>query len=267
MTKSDRRRLLQIMGVAAVAPTTLIACNVGGTTNQTTVISTSNVSTASASAATTTASNLDGSCSAIPSEVAGPYPADGSDINGVNALALSGIVRSNIKGSLTTSGVAAGVPLTINLKLVSQSCTSLAGYAVYLWHADRDGNYSLYSPSIVNENYLRGVQVADADGNLTFTTIFPGCEAGRYPHVHIEVFQALADATKGSNNIKTSQFTFTSTVFAAIYASAGYTTSATNLAATNLVTDSVFSDGASLQTANTSGSLSSGYSAALQIGI
>ena len=272
MAKSDRRSLLQIMGVAFIAPGSLIGCNVGGTTNQTTVVSSSKLSTASASGASsttgnTTNTNLDGSCSVIPSEITGPYPADGTDTSGVNALTLSGIVRSNIKGSLTTSNVASGVPLTINLKLVSQSCTSSSGYAVYLWHADQDGNYSMYSPSIINENYLRGVQVTDLSGNVSFTTIFPGCEAGRYPHVHIEVFKTLADATTGSNNIKTSQFTFSSKEFAAIYASTGYANSATNLAATSLFTDSVFSDGSSLQIANTAGNVSSGFSAALQIGI
>lgn len=62
---------------------------------------------------------------AIPSETAVPFPGDG--INGPNALVLSGVVRSNIKGSLTTATVASGVPLTINLKLVSASCADLAG--------------------------------------------------------------------------------------------------------------------------------------------
>src|SRR4051812_14186952 len=57
-----------------------------------------------------------GTCSTIPSETAGPYPGDGT--NGANALALSGIVRSDIRSSLgSASGVAQGVPLTVKLRL------------------------------------------------------------------------------------------------------------------------------------------------------
>ncbi|MDO8767869.1 MAG: intradiol ring-cleavage dioxygenase [Burkholderiaceae bacterium] len=249
----DRRRLLRMLTLGAIAPASLMACN-SGTTDET--------STTTSTATTTTTS---GSCSAIPSETAGPYPGDGT--NGANALALSGIVRSNIKGSLTTSAVAAGVPLTITLKLVSQSCVNLAGYAVYLWHCDQDGNYSMYSSGVTNENYLRGVQVADNDGNVTFSTIFPGCYSGRYPHVHFEVFPSLAQATSGSNDVKTSQFTFSNSVFSAVYASSGYSASAGNLTGISLASDNVFSDGASLQVASTSGSESGGYTASLQVAV
>jgi hypothetical protein len=83
-----------------------------------------------------------------------------------------------------------------------------AGATVYLWHCDRDGNYSMYSSGMTPENYLRGVQEADADGVVTFTTIFPGCYDGRMPHVHFEVYPTLAKAASAANRIKTSQFTF-----------------------------------------------------------
>jgi protocatechuate 3,4-dioxygenase beta subunit len=258
-----RRQLLRMMGLAAIAPATLMACNAAEdtTTTTTSAATTSGTTTTGTTTTTTTA----GSCSAIPSETAGPYPGDGT--NGPNALTLSGIVRSNIKGSLTTSTQAAGVPLTINLKLVNTSCADLAGYAVYLWHCDQNGNYSMYSSSVVNENYLRGVQVADAGGNVSFTTIFPGCYSGRYPHVHFEVYPSLAQATSGNSDVKTSQFTFTDSVFSAIYASSGYSASAGNLSGTSLSRDNVFSDGAGLQVAATSGSVSGGYTASLQVAV
>lgn len=242
----DRRRLLRMMSVGAVAPVALLACGDG---------------TTSSSAST---SSSGGSCSIIPSETAGPFPGDGT--NGPNSLTMSGIVRSNIKGSLTTSNVAAGVPLTINLKLVNSGCTNLAGYAVYLWHCDKDGNYSMYG-NVAGESYLRGVQVTDAGGNVSFSTIFPGCYSGRYPHVHFEVYPSLAVATSGNSDVKTSQFTFTDSVFAAVYASSGYSGSAGNLAATSLSRDGVFSDGSSLQVATTAGSVSGGYTASLQIAV
>ena len=87
----------------------------------------------------------------IPEETAGPYPADSS--NGVNVLNLTGVVRSDITTSFAgLSGTAAGVPLTIALTLVSaSSCAPLANRAVYLWHCDRDGAYSMYSGSASGE--------------------------------------------------------------------------------------------------------------------
>src|SRR5262245_28733133 len=127
----------------------------------------------------------------VPEETAGPFPGDSS--NGPNVLNQTGVVRSDIRSSFAgLSGTAAGVPLTIELTIVSaSSCTPLAGYAVYLWHCDRDGNYSLYSSAAVNQNYLRGVQAADSTGKVRFTSIFPGCYSGRWPHIHFEVYRSL----------------------------------------------------------------------------
>lgn len=90
----------------------------------------------------------------------------------------------------------------------NQSCAPLAGYAVYLWHCTREGTYSMYSTSLTGETFLRGVQQADANGQLSFTTIFPGCYDGRYPHMHFEVYPSLAAATTASNAVLTSRLTF-----------------------------------------------------------
>ena len=91
----------------------------------------------------------------IPEETAGPYPADGS--SGVDVLSQSGVVRSDITSSFgTASGVAEGVPLTIRLKvydLNGEEATALTGAAVYLWHCNRDGEYSMYSEAVAEENY------------------------------------------------------------------------------------------------------------------
>ena len=89
------------------------------------------------------------------------------------ARAQSGIVRSDIRSSFGSSTTTApGVPLTITLKVVDQTGAAQAGHAVYLWHCDRDGKYSLYT--VPNENYLRGVQETAADGTVTFTIDLPG---------------------------------------------------------------------------------------------
>ena len=112
----------------------------------------------------------------IPEETAGPYPGDGS--NGVNVLSESGIVRSDLTSSFgSASGVAEGVPVTVKLKvydLNGTDVTPLAGAAVYLWHCDREGSYSLYSDGVADENYLRGVQETDADGTVAVHHDLPG---------------------------------------------------------------------------------------------
>jgi protocatechuate 3,4-dioxygenase beta subunit len=259
---ADRRQSMRWLLAGAAS---LHGCGGGGSSGTTaaTVGTTTTTTTTTASSA----------CAVIPEETGGPYPADGtnSGASGVaNALILAGIVRSDIRTSVATaSGTALGVPLTIKLKVVNvgASCASAAGATVYLWHCDRDGNYSLYSAGVTGENYLRGVQVADSDGYVTFTTIFPGCYAGRMPHVHFEVYPTLAKATLASNRIKTSQFTFPAATMTEAYTATGYSTSVRNLANISLATDNVFSDGVALQTAAVTGSVAAGYVATLQVGV
>ena len=229
----------------------------------------------SASTTTTGSASTGGSaaCSLIPEETAGPYPGDGSNrnANGVaNALILSGIVRSDMRASVAgASGVAQGVPLTIRLRIenVARGCAAAAGAAVYLWHCTREGGYSMYSNGIVGENYLRGVQEADSEGWVTFSTIFPGCYDGRMPHVHFEVYPTLARSTSAANRVRTSQFAFPLATLAEAYASSGYASSVANLARVSYATDNVFSDGTALQMASVTGNASQGYTATLTVGV
>jgi len=207
-------------------------------------------------------------CSLTPEETAGPYPGDGS--NGPNALALEGITRSDIRTSVGgASGTAAGIPLKVELTIAASDddCASLAGYAVYLWHCDRDGNYSMYSAAVVDENYLRGVQASDDDGTVTFTTTFPGCYSGRWPHIHFEVYASVEDAVGGGDPLLTSQLAFPADVCAEAYETAGYEASVTNLAGTSLESDNVFGDGVDAQLADVTGSAADGYTATLLVGV
>jgi len=205
----------------------------------------------------------------IPEETAGPYPGDGS--NGPNVLTESGVVRSDITTSFgSASGVAAGVPLTLRFKvydLTGEDAEILAGAAVYAWHCDSAGNYSMYDGDAVNENYLRGVQETGDDGWLEFTTIFPGCYAGRWPHVHFEVYESLDKATTASNKLRTSQLAFPQDVCEQVYATSGYEASVSNLAGVSLDSDGIFSDGYSLQQALMTGSVEEGFVATLSVPI
>ena len=65
--------------------------------------------------------------------------------------------------------------IELTLKDLTKDCAVGAGMAVYVWHCDRDGNYSLYGKDAAEQNYLRGVQVADEQGRVFFTSIFPAC--------------------------------------------------------------------------------------------
>src|SRR4249920_3687637 len=196
----------------------------------------------------------------IPEETSGPYPGDGS--NGANVLTQSGIVRSDITSSFGSSTTKAeGVPLTVTMTMsdFANSRSPLAGGAVYLWHCDREGRYSLYSQGVTNENYLRGVQETDDGGQVKFTTIFPACYSGRWPHIHFEVYPSLAKATNSANKIATSQIALHEATCQAIYATTGYEQSTSNLSRVSLASDNVFSDGYDLQMPTLTGDPSSGY--------
>lgn len=224
---------------------------------------------------TVTATSSSGEvCSVIPTETQGPYPGDGSNsANGsvVNALMLSGIVRSDIRTSVgSASGTAAGVPLTLRVRLVNvnAACATLEGWAIYLWHCTRDGKYSLYSSGVTGENYLRGVQATDSSGTATFTTIFPGCYSGRMPHIHFEVYRSTGTATSADNKLLTSQMAFPTEVCEAVYDTAGgYSASVNNLAQISFASDNVFSDGHDSQMLSITGDVGSGYVATITVGM
>jgi protocatechuate 3,4-dioxygenase beta subunit len=275
----ERRRALKWFAGAGTAA--LIAgCSGNGTSSDGVTVVTGSTPTPTPTTTSTPTptptSTSSGTCIADPSETGGPYPADGTNTSSgstSNALTVSGIVRSDIRSSfISTTTVAGGVRLDITLTVVdvNSTCAPLVGYAVYLWHCDRSGNYSLYTAAA--ESYLRGVQVTDANGQVTFTTIFPGCYSGRWPHMHFEVFSSLSAATGGRFAVLTSQLALPSAACTAVYAdTTTYPSSRTNLAAISLSSDNVFGDNTSAQiaamTPTVTGSSSAGYTGTATIGI
>jgi protocatechuate 3,4-dioxygenase beta subunit len=247
-----------------------------GTTSTTTTV-TPTASPTPSPTPTPTPTPTSETCTTIPTETGGPYPGDGTNTSQgstSNVLTASGIVRSDIRPSfLTTTTVAAGTQVTLTLTVVdvNSSCGPLAGYAVYLWHCDRGGNYSLYSGAPA-ESYLRGVQVTNAAGQVTFTTIYPACYSGRFPHMHFEVFSNLANATSGRFAVLTSQLAMPAAASAAVFADATlYPGSASRAASVTTSNDGVFGDNTAAQiaamTPTYSGSVSAGYTMAATIGI
>jgi protocatechuate 3,4-dioxygenase beta subunit len=216
-------------------------------------------------------------CIADPKETEGPFPADGSNrAHGTlaNVLKDSGIIRADMRRNLGGGAetAAPGAPLEVSATLVNvaSACAPLKGYAVYLWHCDAAGRYSIYD--LPEANYLRAVGESDADGKVRFTTIVPGCYAGRYPHIHFEVYPSLAKATDYRNRILTSQLAMPADLCRQVYGSdPNYKTSPENFAKFPLDSDGIFANNTpkqlAAQTVSVSGGLAAGYRGEVTIGV
>lgn len=283
-----RRRALAFMASAGTAAA-LSACggddssgssSSGSTSSSSTSSSsTSSSTTSSTSSSSTSGGSSDASCIADPTETNGPYPADGTNTasgSTSNVLTQSGVVRSDIRSSfIGSTNTAGGVQLEIELQLVdvSNGCAPIEGAAIYVWHCDASGLYSLYSSGVTTESYLRGVQVTDSDGKVTFTTIYPACYSGRWPHIHFEVFTGgLTSASTGRTAALISQLAMPAANNTAVFTGdSRYTASIANYNAISLSSDNVFGDNTSAQiaqqTPTLSGSLTAGYTGTAVIGI
>jgi protocatechuate 3,4-dioxygenase beta subunit len=226
----------------------------------------------------TAAANSGAVCVADPMETAGPFPSDGTNRIGgsvSDVLLDSRIVRSDIRGSFGASNLRAnGVPLRLTLRLLEArtSCRPLGNAAIYIWHCDSRGAYSLYADSLARVNYLRGVQVSGPDGEVVFQTVFPGCYFGRYPHIHIEVYPSLAATATRGGSILTTQLAMPRDVANAVYRGASdYSHSAENLLRITTQSDMVFADSSAaqiaLQTPALAGSAQSDYTGRATIAI
>lgn len=197
-----------------------------------------------------------GSCVLVPQETEGPYPL-------LAILSNTAMVRQDVTEGKT------GVPVTLTLKLVdvNDGCAPIVNAAVYLWHCDKDGAYSGYSQpgaNTVGETFLRGIQVSDADGEVTFATIYPGWYAGRITHIH---FQVYLNDELGGTATATSQIAFPEAVTTAVYDSALYSARGQNTSVPTFADDNVFSDGTTYQVAALAGDTTSGYTATLTVGV
>ena len=254
-TLVDRRRAL-FLGFGAVGAAGLAACGTKASESRPAV-------------PTPTTAKPKADLPEIPEDMAGPFPGDGS--NGPDVLEQSGVVRRDIRRSFGTgSAIAKGVAMTLNLTILNlaNGGAPYAGAAVYVWHCDRDGKYSMYDAGLEQENYLRGVQVADADGLVSFTSIFPGCYPGRWPHVHFEVYPSQSAITTSTRVVATSQVALPKHANNAVYASPGYQQSRIELSKFTLADDMVFRDDLAVhQMATATGDVGAGYTISLTVPI
>jgi protocatechuate 3,4-dioxygenase beta subunit len=169
------------------------------------------------------------------------------------------LYRSDIREGQT------GVALTTVLTFVNSNSSTLAripNLRVDIWQCNKDGVYSGFNNSGVNavgKTFLRGIQLTNALGTVTFRTIYPGWYAGRITHQHLQLF-------RGSTVVRTTQLAFPQAVTKAVYASRLYT-KGQNTSVSDFAHDHVFSDGVSTQLMTLTGSVTAGYKASLTIGV
>ena len=258
-TLVSRRGALGVLGAGSV--TAVLAACTGGSA------STTGAASDGGGASDAGGSGASSELTEMPGETAGPYPGDGS--NGADVLETSGVERSDIRSSIDGGTTAEGVPVDVTMTIIDMAGgdVPMEGAAVYLWQCDAAGRYSMYSEGVEDETYLRGVQIADAQGTVTFTSIFPGCYAGRWPHLHFEVFPDAESIVDATNAILTSQIALPQTEADGVYELTEYAGSAENLSQLTLETDGIFSDGYEQQLATLSGDLEAGYSFAIDVPI
>lgn len=108
----------------------------------------------------------------------------------------------------------------------------------------------------------------NANGAVTFTSIYPACHSGHWPHIHFEVYDDAATAVASGLIVETSQLALSREANDAVYATSGYEQGVRNAARVSLRSDNVFGDDGGIhQIATMSGSVAQGCTASLAIGV
>lgn len=199
-----RRQALTAIGTVGLGAF-LAACAANSTSttiagsSTTTTAGTTSTSGTGATTATTGVTSID--CVLVPEMTEGPYYLD------------LDLVRSDI----TEDRVGAPLALTIVVASVD-GCSPIQNAAVDLWHCDAEGIYSGFIAASTGQGsgtddsiFLRGTQLTDANGQVTFQTLYPGWYAGRTVHMHMKVHV-------GGNQIHTTQLFFDDAFTDQVYA-------------------------------------------------
>ena len=228
----NRREAIGVIGAAAGAALAF-GCSDSSTSPSTT--------TSTASTTTTTTGTTNAACAVTPQETLGPYPS------------LTDLIRSDIRESKS------GTVLTLTIKVVNvnTSCAAVSGANVEIWQCDAAGNYSEYGTQTA-QTYLRGIQTTNSNGEVTFTTIYPGWYQGRATHIHVEV-------TIGGVSKKATQIAFPESVNNTVYATGVYASRGANPMSN--ASDGIFADSLSSELVTPAGTPAAGYAASFQVGL
>nr|WP_314895740.1 intradiol ring-cleavage dioxygenase [uncultured Flavobacterium sp.] len=212
------------------------------------IIKACNSDDAISSTGTTTTGSTSGSCSVTSSETAGPFP----------TKTPSSLVTTNIVSDRT------GVGFTINvtIKNTNASCAALAGAIVDIWHCDKDGYYSEYggtgmqSVDFTAVHFLRGRQTTNANGIVSFKSIFPGWYTSRATHIHVHIYDA-AGTSLLVTQIAFPEGSGSAVAFVNASTANGYTKGMTGY--TYNASDNVFTDSVASELASVTGSVADGF--------
>jgi protocatechuate 3,4-dioxygenase beta subunit len=200
-----------------------------------------------------------GGCAVTPEGEIGPYFADDS---------ASGFDRSSIPSNLDGTSTQPGVPLTLTVSIVDaeKGCTPYVGAQVDIWHCNASGVYSdISSEGTASDQWLRGYQITDSNGQVTFETIIPGWYSGRTTHIHLRIRSTYSEASSTTDQTNTTQCFFDQTFIDTLYTTvAPYSAEGKN--PTTNAADRVYSqqeDGANVLAL--AGTTSSGYTASVTI--
>ncbi|MES3016155.1 MAG: intradiol ring-cleavage dioxygenase [Bacteroidota bacterium] len=240
----EKRGFLKSLLVGAVsAPVLLEACKKSDAAT---------VSSGTGTVTNTGSQSSSSTCTVAPTETEGPFP----------TKAPASYNRSDIRDG--SSGHKMTVKLTIGN--TNNNCNGLAGAIVDIWHCDAAGNYSEYggtgmqSTNYQSVHFLRGRQITDANGLVTFTSIFPGWYSGRATHVHVHVYNA------SGTSLKVTQIAFPEGAGTAVAVVNGYSKGMSGY--TTNAKDNVFSDDAAKnQIATVTGSTDSGFELAIKMNV
>ncbi|SEQ99315.1 twin-arginine translocation pathway signal protein [Actinokineospora terrae] len=118
-------------------------------------------------------------CVVRPEQMEGPYFVDEK------------LDRSDIRTDPDTGTQAVGTRLQLGLtvsRVDGDRCVPLPGAVIDIWHCDAAGNYSdIASEGTTGRKELRGLQLSDPHGAVTFTTVLPGWYEGRTVHIHLKI--------------------------------------------------------------------------------
>jgi len=230
---------LAALGIAFVAPLAS-ACKKDSDTSADTGEDVTNTGTGSTT------------CTVAPSETEGPFP----------TKQPSSYVRSDIRDDRTGYKLTA----TITIGKVSNSCAALTGAIVDIWHCDRAGNYSEYggtgmqSTDYTGVHFLRGRQTTDSNGQVVFTSIFPGWYSGRATHIHVHVYDS------SGASLKVTQIAFPEGSGTALALVNGYEKGMSGY--TYNANDNIFSDdSAGIEMSAVSGNLTDGFALAIKLNV
>jgi protocatechuate 3,4-dioxygenase beta subunit len=228
-----RREALALIGATGAAFAT--ACASDSPTSPSALAETTTTTT------TGSATSTGAACAVTPNETVGPYPS------------LIDLFRSDIREGKS------GTQLNLAITVVNTatSCAPLAGVNVEIWQCDATGNYSQYGSERA-QTYLRGIQTTDDNGQVRFTTVYPGWYQGRATHIHVEV-------TRNGQSLKVTQIAFPESVNNEVYGSGVYASRGSN--PTTNTRDGIFADSINSEMASVAGNPSSGYTATFTIGL